>query len=407
MNFCSSFYGLLVFAFFLGQIHGYAQISSREELEKRRIELKQEIIKINSLLVSTKKEEKSVLTQVEDLDKRINATESLIAVINREANLLTKEINANQKKIEKLLAELEKLKKDYSKMIVKSHRSSSQQNRLMFLFSSENFLQAYKRLQYMKQYANYRKEQGLRIKDQTALLQVLNKNLIGQKKDKEKLLKEKQVVRGKLQKDKKEQQALVATIKKNEGKYTSQINKRQQEINKIDRQIDKLIRNAIVKENKEKGSTERNVFKLTPAAKALAADFESNKGKLPWPVNSGIVGMSFGKHPHPIVSSVTINSNGVRINTEENAKAKAVFGGIVSEVQAVRGAHMAVMLRHGDYITIYNNLSDVYVKKGEKVRLGQELGKVSKSTASGKTTLYFLIYKNTQKLDPADWIYQM
>ncbi len=402
-----STYFLVCVILFLGNFHGYSQISTREELEQRRIELKQQITKINTLLVNTKKEEKSVLDQVDDLNKRIKTTENLIAVINSEANLLTNEINSNQKKISKLLKELEMLKKDYAEMIVKSQRSSSKQNRLMFLFSSESFLQAYKRLQYMKQYADYRKEQGLRIKDQTALLQVLNKNLIVQKKDKEKLLGEKRDVREKLQADKVEQQALIASIKKNEGKYASQINQKQQEINKIDQQIDKMIAEAIAKENKEKGSTKRQTFELTPAAKALAADFQSNRGKLPWPVESGIVVMSFGQHPHPIVGSVTINSNGVRINTEDNAKAKAVFGGVVSEVQAVRGAHMAVMLRHGDYITIYNNLSDVYVKKGQEVRLGQELGKVAKSTATGKTTLYFLIYKNTQKMDPADWIYQM
>ncbi|HET8838736.1 MAG TPA: peptidoglycan DD-metalloendopeptidase family protein [Flavobacteriaceae bacterium] len=400
-------YPFLLIIFFLGKIPGYAQISSRAELEQRRIDLKKEITRINSLLINTKKEEKSVLEQVSDLNKRIKTTENLIAVINREANLLTAEINSNQKKIAKLLKELEKLKKDYAAMIVKSQRSSSQQNRLMFLFSSESFLQAYKRLQYMKQYANYRKEQGLRIKDQTAVLQVLNKKLIGQKKEKEILLIEKRKVREELQQDKVEQQALIAQIKENEGKYTSQIKQKQQEINKIDQQIDKMIAEAIAKENEEKGSPERRTFELTPAAKALAADFASNKGKLPWPVESGIVSMSFGKHPHPIVGSVTINSNGVRINTEENAKANAVFSGIVSEVQAVRGAHMAVMLRHGDYITIYNNLSDVYVKKGDQVSLGQALGKVAKSTATGKTTLYFLIYKNTQKLDPAAWIYKM
>lgn len=407
MNLFKRKYIIILAVFFFGKMQGYGQISTREELEKRRIELKQEISKINSLLVNSKKEEKSVLDQVSELNTRIKTTEDLIAVINREANLLTKEINSNQREIEKLLAELEKLKKDYAQMIVKSRRSSSQQNRLMFLFSSESFLQAYKRLQYMKQYANYRKEQGLRIKEQTALLQVLNKKLIGQKKEKESLLVEKKKVREKLQKDKITQQALIATIKKNEGKYTSQINKKQQEINKIDQQIDNMIAAAIAKENEKKGSTKRNTFELTPAAKALAADFASNKGKLPWPVETGVVAMSFGKHPHPIISSIPIQINGVRIRTEEDAKAKAVFSGVVSEVQAVRGAHMAVMLRHGDYITIYNNLSDVYVHKGDKVRLGQELGRVAISTATGKTTLYFLIYKNTQKLDPADWIFKM
>lgn len=384
-----------------------AQDLSREELEQRRVSLKQEIIKINSLLINTQEKEKSILTEVGDLEKRIETTESLIAVINREANLLTREINKNQKKIEKLLAELKKLKKDYAKMIVKSRRSSSQQNRLMFLFSSQSFSQAYKRLQYMKQYADYRKEQGLRIQDQTTLLQVLNKNLIDQKKEKKQLLAEKKLIRKKLQEDKEEQQVLIASIMKQEDKFASQINQKQQEINKIDQQIDRLIREAIAAENKKKGSSEREEFKLTPAAKALAADFASNKGKLPWPVESGIVVMSFGQHPHPIVSSVTVNSNGVRINTGEDALAKAVFSGVVSEVQSVRGAHMAVMVRHGDYITIYNNLSSVFVERGDEVNLGESLGKVAKSTATGKTTLYFLIYKNTQKLDPADWIYKM
>ncbi|HET8809548.1 MAG TPA: peptidase M23, partial [Flavobacteriaceae bacterium] len=192
MKLQKSLFLLLFLTIFCGQSNAYGQTSTREELEKRRLELKQEIVKINSLLLNTQQKEKSVLTKVSDLDKRIKTTENLIAVINREANLLTREINENQKNIEKLRKELKKLKEDYAKMIVRSQKSGSQQNRLMFLFSSESFLQAYKRLQYMKQYANYRKEQGLRIKDQTKLLQVLNKNLIEQKKDKENLLAEKQ-----------------------------------------------------------------------------------------------------------------------------------------------------------------------------------------------------------------------
>lgn len=393
--------------FFLACFSAIAQTTTREKLEQRRMELKQEIKKINDLLLGTRKQEKSILAQVTDLNQRIKATENLIAVINREANLLTDEIASNKEKIEKLEKELEVLKEDYAQMIRRSHRSSSKQNRLMFLFSSENFLQAYKRLRYMKQYADYRREQGLEIKRKAGELEALNEDLIKQRKAKERLLTEKKVVRKNLQKDKKEQQALVAEVMKKEDAFANQIYQKQQEIDKIDNQIDELIRATIVEENTKKGSTKRNTFEMTPKAAALAADFESNKGKLPWPVETGIVAMSFGKHPHPVVSSVTINSNGVRINTEDNADAKAVFGGVVSEVQAVRGAHMAVMVRHGNYITIYNNLSNVYVKKGQEVTTGQPLGQVSKSTATGKTTLYFLIYKNTEKLDPADWIYKM
>lgn len=406
MKFYKYFHIILILLFF-GQIHVYGQVSTREELEQRRKELKQEIIKINTLLIDTKQKEKSVLTKVRDLDKRIETTENLIAVINREANLLTREINENQKKIGKLLAELEKLKKDYAKMIVKTRRSSSQQNRLMFLFSSESFLQAYKRLQYMRQYADYRKEQGLRIKEQTALLQVLNKNLIGQKKAKEALLDEKQVVREKLQKDKKAQQALIASIMEQEDKFVTQINKKQEEISKINKQIDKMIREVIAEENTKKGSEERDKFELTPAAKALSADFESNKGKLPWPVESGIVVMGFGRHPSPIAGSTTIVSNGVRIHTAENAMANAVFAGEVIAIQSIRGAHMTVMLKHGNYLSIYRNLSNVFVEVGDHVHLGEALGQVAKRSSTGDTILYFLIFKNTQKLDPADWIYKM
>lgn len=401
--FCTSLFFLL----FTTGFRAHAQDLSREELEQRRMELKQEILKINSLLVNTKEKEKSVLSEVRSLNRRIEATENLIAVINQEANLLNRKINVNIRKIEKLLKELKELKADYAKMIVRSRRSSSQQNRLMFLFSSQTFMQAYRRLQYMKQYAEYRKEQGLHIKDQTAVLQVLNENLLVQKNEKENLLEEKKLVREKLKDDKEAQQVLMASINKKESQFKKQIQEKQAQINKINDQIDALIRAAIVTENKKKGSDKKNEFELTPEAKALAADFKSNKGKLPWPVKSGIVVMSFGKHPHPVINSVYINSNGVRIQTEENASAKAVFNGVVSKVQSLRGAHMAVMIRHGDYLTIYQNLTSVSVETGDEVQTGQVLGKVGKSTATGEATLYFFVFKNTDKLNPADWIYKM
>ena len=146
---------------------------------------------------------------------------------------------------------------------------------------------------------------------------------------------------------------------------------------------------------------------MTPEAQALAANFASNKGKLPWPVKSGIVVRRFGSQPHPVVKTVTVNSNGVHIETEVGTKAKAIFSGTVSEVQAVPGANKAVMVRHGDYLSIYNNLSKVHVKKGDVVSLGQDLGQVATNSSSGKTTLYFMIYKNMDKLDPADWILRM
>ncbi|WP_289021924.1 peptidoglycan DD-metalloendopeptidase family protein [uncultured Salegentibacter sp.] len=381
--------------------------TTRESLEKKRIELRNEIRRINELRSSNKQKERSVLSQVEDLDQQIRSTENLIKVTNQQANLLTNQINANTNKISRLRKELEELKEDYAGMIEKSYKSKSSQSRIMFLLSSENFLQAYKRLQYMKQYTNYRKQQGDEIKARTEELQELNASLANQKEAKEALIAENRQTRAQLEKNKKAQQDLMQSIRSREGEFAAQIRQKQQEINKINAQIEKMIRESIAKSNEESGSSERDVYELTPAAKALAADFVKNKGRLPWPVRSGVVTSRFGRQPHPVVKSISINNNGVNIDTDSGGKARAVFNGTVSEVQVLKGANKAVMVRHGDYITIYDNLENVFVKKGDVVNTGQELGAIATSRTSGKTTLHFLIYKNMQKMDPADWILEM
>jgi len=397
---------LFLIVLFFGLNISNAQ-TNREELEKRRIELRNEITRINELRISNQKKQRSVLGQVEDLNQQIKSTEDLIKLTNQQANLLTREISTNTNKIGQLRKELEKLKEDYARMIEKSYKSKSQQSRVMFLLSSKNFLQAYKRLQYMKQYTNYRKQQGDEIKANTKELQELNARLVRQKEQKDKLIAENRKTRAELEKNRKSQQTLMATIRQREGEFASQIKSKQQEIDEIDRAIDRMIRESIAKANKESGSTSRSTYKLTPAAEALAADFNNNKGKLPWPVQSGVVTMKFGKQPHPVVKSVMVNNNGVRIDTDKGGKARAVFNGTVSEVQAVKGANQAVMVRHGDYITIYNNLEKVYVKRGDKVVTEQEIGEVATSKSTGKTTLHFLLYKNDQKMDPAAWIYRI
>ncbi|WP_339647795.1 peptidoglycan DD-metalloendopeptidase family protein [uncultured Salegentibacter sp.] len=381
--------------------------TTREALEKKRIELRNEITRINELRSSNKQKERSVLSQVEDLDQQIRSTENLIKVTNQQANLLTNQISANTNKISRLRQELEQLKEDYARMIEKSYKSKSTQSRIMFLLSSENFLQAYKRLQYMKQYTNYRKQQGDEIQARTEELQQLNADLADQKETKDVLIAENRQTRAQLEKNKKAQQDLMQNIRSKEGEFAAQIRQKQQEINRIDAQIEKMIRESIAKSNEESGSAERDVYELTPEAKALAADFVKNKGRLPWPVRSGVVTSRFGKQPHPVVKTISINNNGVNIDTDPGGKARAVFNGTVSEVQVLKGANKAVMVRHGDYITIYDNLEKVFVKRGDVVNTGQELGAVATSRTSGKTTLHFLIYKNMQKMDPADWILEM
>ncbi|MFC7356104.1 murein hydrolase activator EnvC family protein [Jejudonia soesokkakensis] len=406
------FYSILSFVLLLS-FTSIAQTDKQKELEERRQSILQEITNIKSFLFKTRGEKKTVLTEVEDLSQQIRARENLIRVTNQQANLLTREINNNQSKIEQLRDELVELKEDYGAMIRKSYKSKSQQSRVMFLLSSEDFLQAYKRLQYMKQYAKHRKKEGEKIKEKSALLLILNQDLIDQKKQKDKLIDENRIAKRALDKEKKEQEALIATLKKDEGNYASQINKKQKEAAAIEREIDAIIKAAIAKANKAAGvetKTEATktklAFALTPEAKALASDFTKNKGKLPWPVEKGVVVGRYGNQPDPLLPNITRSHSGVEIATAANEEAQAVFGGEVMRVQDLKGTK-AVYILHGNYITIYSNLISLNVKAGDKVVTKQKLGRIFENPLTGKTILKFYIYQNTSKMNPADWLYRM
>ncbi len=228
-----------------------SQSKKQQQLEERRQQILDEIKQINTLLFKTRGEKKSVLSEVEDIDQRIKAQENLIRVTNQQANLLTREINDNTTQISNLRDELTELKEDYAAMVRKSYKSKSQQSRIMFLLSSQDFLQAYKRVQYMKQYANHRKKQGESIKEKTVLLQDLNQGLIEQRKQKDKLIAENKIAKANLTKEKKNQEALIATLKKDESGFASKIQQKQKEANTIEKEINDIIRAAIAEANKK------------------------------------------------------------------------------------------------------------------------------------------------------------
>ena len=358
------------------------------------------------------KKERSELNQVADLDQQIKVRQDLIKVTNRQANLLSREIDENLNKMENLREELTLLKEDYADMIRKSYKAKGGESKVMFLLSSENFKQAYKRLQYMKQYANYRKKQAEQIKERTALLQETNTELLRQKKDKDALIAENRKARMQLDKEKEQHDALLALIRKKSAVFAVQIKKNQAESRRIEKQIDRLIAEAIAASNKKTGNKattkgSKNTFALTPEAKLLSADFASNKGRLIWPVVRGRVIKRFGKSKHPTLPNITINSSGVEIETAAGTAARAVFDGEVLAVQKIPGAHSVVTVRHGSYITVYNNLQNLQVSKGDKVKRGQEIGAVAISNISGKTVLKFGVRKNTTKLNPSQWVLNM
>ena len=388
---------------------GMAQTNNARQkaLETQKKRLQQEIKQINTLLFNNNRKEKTVVSQVEDLDLKISVRNQLVKVNNQQANLLTRQINVNQRDISQLRAELESLKQDYADMVRKSYKSKSSQNRLMFLFSSADFLQAYKRIQYMKQYANFRKKQGEEIAQKTQTIQELNKTLLDQKRQKEALAAENRKIQETLVGERKAQQRLVRSLKNKSRSFSSEIRQKQRKAAAIDREIERLIKEAIAASNKAAGKTSKNAFALTPEAKLLAKNFIANKGKLPWPVEKGIVIQRFGTQPHPVVKTTTIKSNGVTIATSPKSIARAVFEGEVMTVLSFKGSNPTVLIKHGNYITTYKNIAKVYVKKGDKVKAKQPIGEVFTNPQTGKTTLQFSVFNGLSPQNPKQWVYRM
>ena len=392
----------------LGQWNAQSQSQRQKQLEQRRAELQNEIRQITALLFAGKKEQKSVVSVVEDLNYKISIRKNLIRITNQQANFLTREINANQGEISARRDKLKILKEDYATMIVKSYKSRTKDNKLMFLLSAANFQQAYRRLQYIKQYVDYQKEQAALIKEETKQLQLLNKKLLVQKKEKQSLVDENKAAKAILDKERNAQQALIASIKKELLKFSEQIKTKQKESEKIDLEIRKLIRAAIAASNKKAGkSTKRTIFALTPEQKKLAATFTANKGKLPWPVESGVVKLRYGTNPSPIDPTIKIKSNGVRIATNQGEAVRAIWEGNVQGIMTPKNGNNAIMIRHGNYITVYKNLAKIYVSKGDKVTTKQVIGEVITNKASGESILSFGIYKDSSIQNPSLWIYKL
>ncbi len=402
----------LVLSTFLSTGTTYAQTNEQKALEAKREQLEKEIGEINRLLFAEKKEKGNVLDQMEALDKKINVRQQLIRVTNQQSNLLNRQINANIRNISKLRDDLKSLREEYATMIQKSYQNKSQQSRLMFLLSSENFFQAFKRMQYMKQYTQYRKEQGEQIIIKTDELTQLNVDLTNQRKEKDQLVATNNRAKAQLMKEMKSQKELLGSIRQNESKYASAIRKKKREARKIDQQIERLIRNAIAASNKKAGAgkvtkASLNKFILTPEATLVANNFSANKGKLIWPVEKGIKSQGFGVYRDAVYPGIKHQSNGVIITTDEGAMARAIFEGEVIAILSVPGGNKGVQIKHGNYISTYYNLSDLYVKKGDKVAIKAALGKIYTNRSNGQTRLKFYLYQDTSRLNPEEWVYQL
>jgi septal ring factor EnvC (AmiA/AmiB activator) len=400
-----------------------AQIDEKEKLEQRKEQLLRESAELKIKLQNEKKKEKSVLKEIAGQDAQIRISEKIISTIAKQARILDDNIYLTQLEINKLNKDLKIMKEDYAKMIVKSYKSRSEQSRFMFVLSSTSFLQAYKRVQYMKQYAGYRKRQAEEIKVKQARLGVAVGELQTNKKEKEVVIVEKTKIKAEHEKLKQEKVETAKLIQKDKKKIAADIAKMDKERKSIDKKIKKMINDAIAAENKKNAAKKKAAatasgntapvktapvsstkIELTPEGKLSSDSFKANKGQLPWPTEKGYISTGYGDQPHPDYSNIVIHNSGIDITTDSGSSARAVFAGEVSGVQVSQTTNTyTVLVRHGDFFTAYSNLSSVSVSVGNKVTAKQTLGKI-KTNAKGNSVLKFVINQNTTVLNPKSWL---
>ena len=393
---------------------------SKQQLETEINTLQKEISTANQLLKKTKKDREMTLNEVNLLDKKIKQREKLIKAYNEQIALLDEEIHQGQNNIKSLNSDLSKLQKEYAKMIVFANKNRSHYDRLGFIFASKDFNQAFSRLRYIREFTDARKTKMNQIANTEREISNTVEASQQAREQQAMMLKDEKAQQEALRNEKEELNGQVAKLKKQEGKIQQDIKDKQQQAKKLQKAIDDIIAEEIRKANEEaarkrreeektKGKTTTPAPKekgmaLTPAEKSLSTSFVSNKGKLPWPVERGVISSSYGKHASSVSSKVTVTNNGIDIATQAGAQARAVFNGEVASVTKLTGSNTVVIIRHGEYFTVYSNLENVTVKRGDKVKTKQGIGTVHTSKTENKTELHFELLKQQVRQNPANWL---
>lgn len=431
-------YLLLVFMIFLmtGIQPIFSQTNGKQnkkELENKKKKLNEEINEINSLLDETKANKKSSINQLVALNKKISIREELINTINAEINQLNREIKQNQKETDKLKQNLEKLKADYARMIYFAQRNRDSYSRLVFIFASGDFNQAYMRLKYFQQYSQFRKKQAEEIINaQTQILAKLNE-LKEKRHEKNLLLGNEEVEKTSLSKEKEDQEVVLTELQKKEKELKGELEKKRRETENLQLAIKKLIEAEIKRKLEEaakadavtiaakKAKTEKNlknvkvketvepkkeavIPELSDEAVELSHDFSNNRGKLPWPVTKGFISEEYGEHEHPAIKGFMMVNNGVEISSSQGAQVRAVFDGEVTSIAESPTGGKLVIIRHGEYLSVYVNLGEVSVKRGDKVTVKQNIGNIKFNEDENKSSMNLQIWKGQTKMDPALWL---
>ncbi|MCB0400464.1 MAG: peptidoglycan DD-metalloendopeptidase family protein [Flavobacteriales bacterium] len=385
-----------------------AHTQTKKELEEKKKKLQKEINYTNQLLKETKKNKDHSLDELLSLKSKINARSNLISAINSEMKLINGEIEKSSSEITNLESELAALKVEYARIIYYAFKHRSSFDKMMFVFASRDFNQAYKRLKYIQQYSEYRKAQAEEIVLTQEKLKTEIETLKRVKEEKTVLISMEEQEKEKLAVEKNQQETVVKQLQGKEQELKSKLQKQEESARKLQKAIEKIIEEEIRKarEAAKKAGTSSKGFPLTPEALKLSNSFASNKGQLPWPVLQGVITGKFGKHPHPVLEGIVLNNNGIDISTTSNSTARAIFDGEVSSVAIIPGEGKVVMVRHGEYLSVYSYMTEVFVNKGDKVSTKQELGKLVNSADKSKSQVHLEIWKGMTKLNPEYWIYR-
>ena len=379
---------------------------NKEKLLDKKKQIESEINFYKQLLNDTKKSKEASLSQLNLIKSQINKREELIADINYEVRKLENEIEKNNGIVEKQNQNLTILKDEYARMIYYSYfKNRNSTGRIMLIFSSKDFNQAFQRLKYFQEFNEYRTKQFELINSTTTILNQKNLELLDQKKSKAELLESNEQEKGKLDSEKSEKDKILKQLKSKESEISKNLKQKQNEARKLQAKIESVINEEIkksaVKTNVKVTNTTTIKSVLTTEEKTLSDNFANNKGRLPWPLENGVVVGSFGEHPHPDLPGIKIKNNGIDIATK-STDAKAIFNGIVSGVVTITNNNKAVIIRHGDYFTVYTNLETIYVGKNDKVVTRQNIGKIY--SGDGKTELHFEIWQGKILVNPLEWL---
>ena len=375
---------------------------TKQDLENQKKQIQEDIKKIELKLKTNSKQKKLIVSNAEDINYKIKLQQNLINNINSQLNLILREIDRNENRLSDLKQRELILKDELSKMLLSAYKKKSNLNKLMFVFSSTSFQQAYKRIQYFKQYANFQNKTLSKIKINSNDIKNVIVVLDSQKTNKKLLIDENEKIKRDLNIEYTDLNNLIAEVNKNQKRYSAEIKQKQKLTREIDKKIQRLIEEALAKAKKKDGR-----FELTEEAKLISKNFNANKGKLPSPVIRGSVVLGFGKQPHPIVKTTTIQSNGVRIRTSSDVEARTIFNGEVYSIIKSKNNTHTILIQHGNFFTVYKNLSDIYVKKGDKLKTKDSIGKIATDPLNGQTILSFSIFNNGVPQNPRFWIYKM